>query len=79
MTLSNTLTALELPLKFLVVHPQNVRAPGATAAPNAIAALAANIRAVGLLQPLLVQELSKGALRCSGGRAPAGRASGAGV
>ena len=60
MTLSNTLTALELPLKSLVVHPQNVRAPEATAAPNAIAALAANIRAVGLLQPLLVQELSKG-------------------
>ena len=60
MTLSNTLTALELPLKSLVVHPQNVRAPETTAAPNAIAALAANIRAVGLLQPLLVQELSKG-------------------
>ncbi len=60
MTKTQTYTALEVALARLEVHPANVRAQNAAAySATGVQALAANIREVGLLQPLLVQETGK--------------------
>ncbi len=60
MTKTQTYTALEVALARLAVHPANVRAKNAAAySETSVQALAANIREVGLLQPLLVQETGK--------------------
>jgi len=62
-------TPVEVPLGKLVLHPANVRARNRTAYTEAsVAALAANIRKVGLLQPLLVQKRDKGYGVLAGGR-----------
>ena len=51
------LTATEIALKDLILHPLNARAGSATAyAADDIAVLAASIAALGLLNPLIVQE-----------------------
>lgn len=51
----------DIALNALVLHPDNVRAAATEAYIEAqVAALAANIRACGLLQPLLVTSLGQG-------------------
>ena len=66
MTKMTTFETIEVPLGQLVLHPANVRAgndPNAGSdtaySETSVAALAANIREVGLLQPLLVQATDK--------------------
>ncbi|WP_419741226.1 ParB N-terminal domain-containing protein [Ruegeria sp.] len=61
MTKMITYTPADIPLGQLALHPGNVRAHNETAyTETSVAALAANICAVGLLQPLLVQKLGRG-------------------
>ena len=61
MTRTQTYAAIEVALKSLAVHAANVRARSAEAcSETSVQALAANIREVGLLQPLLVQETKRG-------------------
>ena len=61
MTRTHTYAAIEVALKSLAVHAANVRARSAEAcSETSVQALAANIREVGLLQPLLVQETKRG-------------------
>ena len=60
MTKPQSYAPIEVALKNLRVHPANVRARTAEAYSEAgVAALAANIREMGLLQPLLVQATGK--------------------
>ena len=59
--MTTTFDMIDVALGKLALHPANVRARNAEAYSEApVAALAANIREVGLLQPLLVQALAEG-------------------
>ncbi|WP_174822606.1 ParB/RepB/Spo0J family partition protein [Ruegeria atlantica] len=60
MTTTTKFEMIQVPLGRLVPHPENVRTGSETAyTETSIAALAANIREVGLLQPLLVKATDK--------------------